>query len=117
MTKHIELQKDYIIEYIQKTFVDKGMYVDWSIHDKRATFGKSTAEKPHVHLFGNIEINAKGSFIRVIESGGRKHKEGIYSLIMQNERHFVIYKGKHDRKLKSVHRCFVQITKKIGYCF
>ena len=82
MTKRIEFQKDYIIEYIQNTFMDKGMYVDWSIHDKKATFDKSTAEKPHVHLFGNIEINAKGSFIRGIECCGRKHKEGIYSLIM-----------------------------------
>ncbi len=26
-------QIDYTTEYIQKTFVDKGMCVDWSIHD------------------------------------------------------------------------------------
>ena len=34
---------DYTTEYIQKTFVDKGMCVDWSIHDK----GDGN---PHVHL-------------------------------------------------------------------
>ena len=27
-------QIDYTTEYIQKTFVDKGMCADWSIHDK-----------------------------------------------------------------------------------
>ena len=36
-------QIDYTTEYIQKTFVDKGMCVDWSIHDK----GDGN---PHVHL-------------------------------------------------------------------
>ena len=28
-------QIDYTTEYIQKTFVDKGMCADWSIHDKK----------------------------------------------------------------------------------
>ena len=36
-------QIEYTTEYIQKTFVDKGMCVDWSIHDK----GDGN---PHVHL-------------------------------------------------------------------
>ena len=36
-------QIDYTTEYIQKTFVDKGMCDDWSIHDK----GDGN---PHVHL-------------------------------------------------------------------
>ena len=36
-------QIDYTTEYIQKTFADKGMCVDWSIHDK----GDGN---PHVHL-------------------------------------------------------------------
>ena len=36
-------QIDYTTEYIQKTFVDKGMCADWSIHDK----GDGN---PHVHL-------------------------------------------------------------------
>ena len=39
------------------------------------------------NLFGNIEINNKGDFIRSIEFKGRKYKEGIYSPITQNERH------------------------------
>ena len=36
-------QIDYTTEYIKKTFVDKGMCADWSIHDK-------SDGNPHVHL-------------------------------------------------------------------
>lgn len=44
------------------------------------------------NLFGNIEINNKGDFIRVIELGKRCIKEGIYSPISQNERHLRVFK-------------------------
>lgn len=44
------------------------------------------------NLFGNIEINSKGEFIRTLENGGRKIKEGIYSPITQNERHLELLK-------------------------
>ncbi len=44
------------------------------------------------NLFGNIEINAKGDFIRTIRYGGRFYKEGIYSPISQNERHLMVLK-------------------------
>lgn len=45
------------------------------------------------NLFGDIVINNKGDFIRTIEYGGRKYKEGIYSPITQNERHMLVYKN------------------------
>lgn len=44
------------------------------------------------NLFGNIEINSKGEFIRTLEIGGWKSKEGIYSPITQNERHMELLK-------------------------
>ena len=44
------------------------------------------------NLFGNIEINNNGDFIRSFEYRGRKYKEGIYSPITQNERHMLVYK-------------------------
>lgn len=44
------------------------------------------------NLFGNIEINSKGEFIRTLEFGGWKTKEGIYSPITQNERHLELLK-------------------------
>lgn len=39
------------------------------------------------NLYGDIEINNRGDFIRTMEFGGRKKKEGIYSPITQNQRH------------------------------
>lgn len=45
------------------------------------------------NLFGNIEINNKGDFIRTIEFNNRRYKEGIYSPITQNERHMRVYKN------------------------
>lgn len=44
------------------------------------------------NLYGNIEINAKGDFIRNMQYGGKWHKEGIYSPITQNMRHIEILK-------------------------
>ncbi len=42
------------------------------------------------NLFGNIEINSKGDFIRTIRCDGRYYKEGIYSPITQNQRHLQV---------------------------
>lgn len=44
------------------------------------------------NLYGNIEINSAGDFIRTSEFSGRKKKEGIYSPITQNQRHFELMK-------------------------
>ena len=44
------------------------------------------------NLFGNIEIDSKGNFIRTIEIDGKKQKEGIYSPITQNEHHMSVFK-------------------------
>ncbi|SEQ85295.1 Nuclease-related domain-containing protein [Lachnospiraceae bacterium NE2001] len=55
------------------------------------------------NLFGNIEINNKGDFIRTFEYKGKKYKEGIYSPITQNERHLMVYKDcrKSDKNIAS----------------
>ena len=39
------------------------------------------------NLFGNIEIDAKGNFIRHMNFGKAYKKEGLYSPITQNQRH------------------------------
>lgn len=44
------------------------------------------------NLFGNIEINSSGDFIRTINHGKKYYKEGIYSPITQNERHMTVLK-------------------------
>lgn len=48
------------------------------------------------NLFGNIEINSKGDFIRTIHCGGRYYKEGIYSPITQNQRHLQVLKERRS---------------------
>ncbi len=44
------------------------------------------------NLFGNIEINSKGDFIRTMQFGKKFTKEGIYSPVTQNERHLRVFK-------------------------
>lgn len=44
------------------------------------------------NLYGNIEINSAGDFIRTMEFGRIKKKEGIYSPITQNTRHMELIK-------------------------
>lgn len=44
------------------------------------------------NLYGNIEINKEGEFIRTLEYGRNKKKEGIYSPITQNQRHLDLMK-------------------------
>lgn len=44
------------------------------------------------NLFGNIEINSAGDFIRTNTYGRRTKKEGIYSPITQNRRHLELIK-------------------------
>ncbi len=44
------------------------------------------------NLYGNIEIDNTGSFIRTFQYNGRYFKEGIYSPITQNQRHLALIK-------------------------
>lgn len=44
------------------------------------------------NLYGNIEINNQGDFIRTMEFGKIKKREGIYSPITQNQRHLELMK-------------------------
>ncbi|MCR4679779.1 MAG: NERD domain-containing protein [Lachnospiraceae bacterium] len=45
------------------------------------------------NLYGNIEINNNGSFIRTYKFGNKVSKEGIYSPITQNQRHMELIKA------------------------
>ena len=44
------------------------------------------------NLFGNIEVNSRGEFIRELDFNGKRKKEGIYSPITQNVRHMEMIK-------------------------
>lgn len=45
------------------------------------------------NLFGDIDVNDSGDFIRTLEFDGKKRREGIYSPITQNKRHLEIIKA------------------------
>lgn len=78
------------------------MYV---LHDIYLEYGELSAQIDYMlvtrgcfyvieckNLYGNIEVNSKGDFIRTINFGKRYLKEGIYSPITQNRRHLELIK-------------------------
>lgn len=52
-------------------------------------------------LYGNIEIDSKGNFIRTIHYGKRFQKERIYSPITQNERHMELIRQIRQKDKKN----------------
>ena len=62
------------------------------------------------NLFGNIEINNNGDFIRTINLGKRFYKEGIYSPITQNERHLNVLKEIRTENSNAFMRMFKNVT-------
>lgn len=78
----IVLQDVYI-----ETQEDRSAQIDFIVISSKAVFLLECK-----NLFGNIEINSKGDFIRTIKYGNRYFKEGIYSPITQNERHLSVLK-------------------------
>ena len=50
------------------------------------------------NLFGNLEVNSRGEFIRELDFNGKRKKEGIYSPITQNVRHMEMIKLHAARK-------------------
>ena len=45
------------------------------------------------NLFGNLEVNSRGEFIRELDFNGKRKKEGIYSPVTQNTRHMEMIKA------------------------
>ena len=54
------------------------------------------------NLYGDVEIDNNGNFVRTVEYNGRKKKEGIYSPITQNERHLELIKAMVLSKKKNI---------------
>lgn len=44
------------------------------------------------NLYGNIEVNEQGNFVRTLQFGKRYQKEGIYSPLTQNQHHMEVLK-------------------------
>jgi superfamily II DNA helicase RecQ len=75
------------------------------IHDLRLEFEDLSAQIDYVvvtrkivffieckNLFGNIDIDNQGNFVRRYTWNGRMVKEGIYSPITQNQRHLEVFR-------------------------
>lgn len=77
----------YIIHDIYLEDSDLSAQIDYLVFTKKICFVIECK-----NLYGNIEINSAGDFIRTMEFGGRKKKEGIYSPITQNQRHLELMK-------------------------
>lgn len=77
----------YIIHDIYLEDGDLSAQIDYLVFTKKICFVIECK-----NLYGNIEINSAGDFIRTIEFSGSKKKEGIYSPITQNQRHLELMK-------------------------
>lgn len=77
----------YILHDIYLEDGDLSAQIDYLVFTKKICFVIECK-----NLYGDIEINNSGDFIRTIEFGGRKKKEGIYSPITQNQRHLELMK-------------------------
>lgn len=77
----------YILHDIYLEDGDLNAQIDYLVFTKKMCFVIECK-----NLYGNIEINNTGDFIRTMEFGGKKKKEGIYSPITQNQRHLELMK-------------------------
>lgn len=77
----------YILHDIYLEYGDLSVQIDYLVFTKKICFVIECK-----NLYGNIEINNAGDFIRTMEFGGRRKKEGIYSPITQNQRHLELMK-------------------------
>ncbi len=60
------------------------------------------------NLYGDIEIDSNGNFIRTMKFNGSSIKEGIYSPITQNQRHLeLIQMIRLDHSLNKLHKKFL----------
>ena len=69
------------------------------------------------NLYGNIEINNNGDFIRTMKYGAHFEKEGIYSPITQNQRHLELLKAiRRDQPLNLLEKMIFEKTFYELYC-
>ncbi len=89
---HFELENSHIPMYVLHDLFleDEGLkaQIDYLIITRKNVYIIECK-----NLYGNIEINNSGSFIRSYQYKGKTYKEGIYSPITQNERHKELIKS------------------------
>lgn len=77
----------YILRDIYLEYGDLSAQIDYIVVTRKRIYVLECK-----NLFGNIEVDQAGNFIRNYEVSGRKIREGIYSPITQNERHLNVIK-------------------------
>jgi hypothetical protein len=77
----------YIMHDIYLEDGDLSAQIDYLVFTKKICFVIECK-----NLYGDIEINSSGDFVRTTEFYGKKKKEGIYSPITQNQRHLELMK-------------------------
>ena len=80
----------YILHDIYLEDGDLSAQIDYLVFTRKVCFVIESK-----NLYGNIDINNAGDFIRTTEFAGQKKKEGIYSPITQNQRHMDLLKKIH----------------------
>ncbi|HEX3076447.1 MAG TPA: nuclease-related domain-containing protein [Lachnospiraceae bacterium] len=107
-----ELKNSHIPMYILRDIYledgDLSAQIDYLVFTRKICFVIECK-----NLYGDIEINSAGDFIRTMEFGGKKKREGIYSPITQNQRHLELMK-----KIKVDKRNNILAKFMVGkYCF
>lgn len=77
----------YILHDIYLEDGDLSAQIDYLVVTKKLCFVIECK-----NLYGDIEINSAGDFIRTTDFNGKKKKEGIYSPLTQNQRHLELIK-------------------------
>lgn len=92
-----ELKNSHIPMYVLRD-----IYIEYEDYTAQIDFVVVTAKLIFIieckNMYGNIEVDNKGAFTRVVEVGGRKRREGIYSPITQNERHLALLRKMNSDK-------------------
>ncbi len=90
----------YILHDIYLEDEDLNAQIDYLVFTRKICFVIECK-----NLFGDIEINSAGDFIRTTEFYGKKKREGIYSPITQNQRHLELMKKiKLDNRKNAITR-------------
>ena len=87
----------YIIHDLHLEFEDLSAQIDYMVVTRKLIFFIECK-----NLFGNIDIDNQGNFVRNYSWNGKTVKEGIYSPITQNQRHLEVLKQINRDSQKNV---------------
>ena len=96
----------YVLRDIYIEYEDYTAQIDFVVVTKKLTFIIECK-----NLYGNIEIDNKGGFTRIMEFDGKKKREGIYSPITQNERHIALLRKRNKDSMNPASKVLAKLIK------